>query len=361
MPSYADLVPEGQFAQDDEPARTRAVNTLLTLRQQLNTAIPSRMPGTLLLGTWNLREFDSESWGLRLPEAYAYIAEIVDRFDLVAVQEVRSDLKALEQLLDTLGGHWAYLVSDVTEGSAGNRERLAFLYDTTKVRFLGIAGELVLPPVKQGGALVPATQVARTPLMATFQVGWTRFVLATVHILYGEDSPAPAARVDEIREVARFLRARTEDPVEPIRNLIVLGDFNIYTAGDDTMRALVEDGGFTIPDGVQKLAGTNVSMDKKYDQIAFRSAGGHFEATGEAGTFDYFEHIFNDAAVYRPYIDAYIQQRRQAGEDTLKPPADDAAARRQFNLWRTYQMSDHLPLWAQFRVDFSDDYLREIA
>ena len=34
---------------------------------------------------------------------------------------------------------------------------------------------------------------------------------------------------------------------------------------------------------------------------------------------------------------------------------------RQFNLWRTYQMSDHLPLWAEFRVDFSDDYLREIA
>src|SRR3954452_15396016 len=316
MPSYADLVPEGQFAQDDEPARTRAVNTLLTLRQQLNTAIPSRMPGTLLLGTWNLREFDSESWGTRLPESYAYIAEVIDRFDLVAVQEVRSDLRALEALLERLGKHWAYLVSDVTEGKAGNRERLAFLYETTKVRFLGIAGELVLPPVSKGGALVPATQVARTPLMATFQVGWTKFVLATVHILYGEDEAAPKARVEEIREVARFLRARTEDTVEPIRNLIVLGDFNIYTAGDATMLALTQDGGFTIPQGVQDLSGTNVAKDKKYDQIAFRSAGGHFEATGRAGTFDYFEHVFNDADLYRPYIDEYIHERRQKGEES---------------------------------------------
>jgi len=361
VPSYAALNPVSGAWAKDEPGRVRCVNTLLSLRQALTGALPSRAPGTLLLGTWNLREFDSESWGYRLPESYAYIAEIMDRFDLVAVQEVRSDLRALERLVDQLGRHWAYLVSDVTEGSAGNRERLAFLYDTTKVRFLGIAGELVLPPVSKGGALVPATQVARTPLMATFQVGWTKFVLATVHIIYGDDSAEPAARVQEIRDVARFLKARTEDTVEPIRNLILLGDFNIFTAGDATMRALTEDGGFTVPDAIQALSGTNVARDKKYDQIAFRSAGGHFEATGRAGTFDYYEHLFSDAGVYRGYIDAYIAERRAAGETSPTSPAGDAAARRQFNLWRTYQMSDHLPLWAEFRVDFSDDYLRELV
>ena len=32
-----------------------------------------------------------------------------------------------------------------------------------------------------------------------------------------------------------------------------------------------------------------------------------------------------------------------------------------YNQWRTYQMSDHLPLWAEFRIDFSDEYLTEIA
>lgn len=366
MPSYADLNPQGALAKewaDDDPARRRAVERLLALREALRSDAgpPPRTPGTLVLGTWNLREFDSESWGERLPESYAYIAEVIDRFDLVAVQEVRSDLRALERLLRRLGPDWRYLVSDVTEGKAGNRERLAFLYDTSKVRFLGVAGELVLPPVSQGGADVPATQVARTPLMASFQVGWTKFVLATVHIIYGEDSAEPRARVDEIREVARFLRDRTEDPVEPIRNLILLGDFNIFTSGDATMRAIAEDGGFSVPDAVRTLAGTNVARDKKYDQIAFRSSGGHFQATGRAGAFDFYEHVFNDADVYRPYIDAYIDARRRAGHDSPKPPEDAAAARRQFNLWRTYQMSDHLPLWAEFRVDFADDYLRGLG
>ncbi len=44
-----------------------------------------------------------------------------------------------------------YVVSDVTVGTAGNGERLAFLYDRRKVRFDGLAGELVLPPVRVEG------------------------------------------------------------------------------------------------------------------------------------------------------------------------------------------------------------------
>jgi endonuclease/exonuclease/phosphatase family metal-dependent hydrolase len=369
MPSYADLKPGAAGGSDsapDEAARQRAIATLLKLRKALREAAdapPPRQSGSLLLGTWNLREFDSPTWGDRLPESYAYIAEVINRFDLVAVQEVRSDLAALQQLVERLGPQWSYLVSDVTEGKAGNRERLSFLYDTTKVRFLGIAGELVLPPVNRGGAQVPPQQVARTPFMASFEVGWTRFVLATVHIIYGEGTAEPAARVEEIREVARFLKTRTEDPIEPIRNLVLLGDFNIFTASDATMKALTDDGGFAVPDGVTRIPGTNVSRNKKYDQIAFRSAGGHFAATGNAGAFDFYRHVFtgDDEHVYRPYIDAYIAARRAVGKRSPKPPASAAAARTQFNTWRTYQMSDHLPLWAEFRVDFADEYLTEIA
>src|SRR4051812_16175884 len=152
VPYYADMNPAGGLGPEwaaDEPARRRAADRLLTLRQALahgEGAPPARAFETLVLGTWNLREFDSATWDTRLPESYAYIAEVIDRFDLVAVQEVRADLKALEALRFRLGKHWNYLVSDVTEGRAGNQERLAFLYDTRKVTFLGVAGELVLPP-----------------------------------------------------------------------------------------------------------------------------------------------------------------------------------------------------------------------
>ena len=368
MPYYADLNPQGRLGrawQDDE-TRERAIAKLLELRSALGEgeeAVPRRRMNSLLLGTWNLREFDSATWGPRAPESYAYIAEIIDRFDLVAVQEIRADLLALETLMRRLGPRWRYLVSDVTRGTAGNGERLAFLYDATKVQFLGMAGELVLPPQRKDGKDVLVKQVARTPLMAAFQVGWTKFVLATVHIIFGPDSAEPAARVEEISQVARFLRARTEDPAEPTRNFILLGDFNIFNEGDATMRALTDDGGFTIPEGVTSIPGTNVPRDKKYDQIAYRAGGaGFFEATGSAGSFDFYRHVFtaDESDVYRPHIDAYIAARAAAGKKSPKPPSTRATATTQFKTWRTYQMSDHLPLWAEFRVDFADEYLRSI-
>ena len=78
------------------------------------------------MATWNIREFDSPKYGPRLPEAMFYIAEIISRFDLVAVQEVRGDLAALKQLIKVLGDqYWDYLVTDVTLGASGNDERLA--------------------------------------------------------------------------------------------------------------------------------------------------------------------------------------------------------------------------------------------
>ena len=43
---------------------------------------------TLLPATWNIREFDATKYGVRGREPIFNIAEITDRFDLVAVQEV---------------------------------------------------------------------------------------------------------------------------------------------------------------------------------------------------------------------------------------------------------------------------------
>lgn len=74
--------------------------------------------------------------------------------------------------------------------------------------------------------------------MAAFQVGWTKFVLATVHIIYGDKTAEPVARVEEIRQIARFLRHRTDIKTEPIRNIIILGDFNIFSDSDATLREI---------------------------------------------------------------------------------------------------------------------------
>ena len=69
--------------------RLRTANNLLRLRGRLDRDIPKKTAtDTLLLATWNIREFGDS----RRKESLFYIAEIIARFDLVAVQEVSADL-----------------------------------------------------------------------------------------------------------------------------------------------------------------------------------------------------------------------------------------------------------------------------
>ena len=126
----------------------RAIDRLVALREQLRTEIPARtLRDTLLLATWNIRDFDSNKFGQgpRLEETYYYIAEVIAAFDLVAVQEVNDDLGPLERVMDILGPNWDFITTDVTEGVSGNGQRTAFVFDTRKVLFRNVAGEIVLP------------------------------------------------------------------------------------------------------------------------------------------------------------------------------------------------------------------------
>ncbi len=335
------------------PDDARTLDRLLTLRDQLRRDIPRRtLNETLLLASWNIRDFDRPAYGARLDEAIYYIAEIIAHFDLVAVQEVYKDLTGLNRVLEVLGGHWDTIFTDVTAGRQGNDERMAFLYDTRKVRFGGLSGELVLPPVRDAaGDLVPAEQLWRTPIIAGFRSGWTTFMLATVHIQYGGAGAEPAARVSEIRKVAQFLKARTEDETAWARNLILLGDFNIYDIDNETFAQLTE-AGFIIPAALQQLP-SNAQKVRHYDQIAFRVRPDSLELVS-AGVFDYYESVFReeDQAIY-------VGHMGSAYETTSSGTPRTAGGKTNYyrTYWRTQQMSDHLPMWVELKIDYSDAYL----
>jgi hypothetical protein len=71
----------------------------------------------------------------------------------------------------------------------GYRERLAFLYDSRKVHFGGLASQIFIPPIKKEGGktLEPTKQLARTPFATRFQIDWFKFRICTTHLLYGEN------------------------------------------------------------------------------------------------------------------------------------------------------------------------------
>ena len=157
MPTY---FPINRWMDAAEKART--AERLLALRQKLKSEITDRAGrNSLLIATWNLRDFDSNrlGHGPRLRESHYYIAEVISAFDLIALQEIGRNMEALETVLAILGPGWDYIATDTIDGSTGTEERMAFLFRQSKVMFRKIAGEIVLP----GGQVVARRGSARPP------------------------------------------------------------------------------------------------------------------------------------------------------------------------------------------------------
>ena len=410
---------------EDDSVKVRVVERLLDLRKQLSAQVPEKTATqTLLLATWNIREFGEN----RLTESFYYIAEIIDHFDIVVIQELNSkELGGLESVLAILGDNWSYVMSDGVEGAAGGNEAMAFVYNTNKVKFTGLAGEIVLPDNK----LMNGVQFARTPFMVSFRAGWFDFKLCTVHIYYGKDTVKGIyqRRLQEIKTVSDFLLKRQEsDDV----SYILLGDFNIPDVDGEYFNALVEErsvtkGGkekskdkFFIPEEIRKYP-TDLGRVSHYDQIAFslkleRSMVLYDDDKQRAGAFNFTESVFKpeDTEVYRPFFqesyDKMIEKEKETFAKNLEKYAQDKEqfdkdwkvyeqARAEYETakeeykktrqgdkpskpkgpkepsvpntthttpekyftgsWRTFQMSDHLPLWVELKIDFSDQYLKK--
>lgn len=329
---------------------------LCYLADALDEAIPSKqLDRNLIVASWNIRELgrsngkwltvQTESPKRNLGDV-AFIAEILSRFDVVAVQEVQDNLEALRQVMYCLGPDWGFHVTDVTAGQAADSERLSYLYDLRRVRPSGLAGELVMSPEDLGRAAEEAgeeagpvragpvaeslvaglnEQLVKTPYIMSFTTAGRPFVLATVHILWGDPSDLPA-RAREVEALAKMLKRTVKPPrgaaTDDFKSsLIALGDFNITEPDDPIFKALAENG---LEPDVETLDCPRTMKDRPgsrgiaYDQIAWfpkGDDGGLAFGRFSGNTFPWDEHVLVDA------------------------PGDTS-----------FRISDHYPLWIEFSV-----------
>lgn len=319
MPAITDPLPQDVAAE------------LTAVRDTLDTTIPAkRLDDNLLIATWNLRAFGdlTEAWKSgpddspkRDLRALRIITEIVSRFDVIALQEVRGNIKCLRHMLKALGGHWAFLLTDVTRGTSGNDERMAFLFDTRRARSSGLACELVVPPewLAEVGEDALQKQFARTPYAASFVSGGQTFILVTLHVLFGKSSKE---RIPELKGIARWMASWAEQEAEWRHNLIALGDFNIDRADDDAYKAFVSTG-LHVPDELNDVPRTifgGQETARHYDQIAWFTSEKEelltLEYANSAGSFNFVEHALTEMT------------------------AQEVS-------WR---ISDHYPLWVEFGI-----------
>jgi endonuclease/exonuclease/phosphatase family metal-dependent hydrolase len=368
MPFY----PKLKYSRSLKPEeKTRTANHLLELKEQLNAELPPKdLDQHLLLATWNIRDLakSGPKHGERTLEDLFYIAEILSAFDLVAVQEV-NDLDEWEQIMGILGRDWDYIATDVSEWTdGGNGERMTFLYDSRNVRFDNIAGEIVLSRTNlitenaehnKDASIPEGRQFARTPFIVSFQAGWFKFDVCTVHIYFGSESGDKLERrIQEIESIAGEVAERAEQTLKNKHCIFLLGDFNIVHPEHQTMQALKQHG-FTIPDPLDRP--TNLGDDKYYDQIAIKANNDELlnflnsqqEGKPNAGVFEMFRRVMNGHD-WDKYKDR-MKQTRQGSELST-----DDEFKKYFRTWKTYRISDHKPLWVRIPIDRSREYLEDL-
>ncbi len=361
MPFYNDLRPESDYEQRDyalvfpdmtNEEKMRTITNLIRLKGGLERRVPSRKVNeNLLVASWNIKEFGHTKQ--RLDEAYFYIAEIIARFDLVAVQEVKSTLKDLKIIMRILGSDWDYIINDITDGTSGNSERSAYLFNNKRVRLSGLAGEIVLwPDITQESEI---KQVKRTPYITGFKAGWKSIAMINLHLHPGDATDDVSFRKKEIRLLLAALQEKTRE--HWTRNLVLSGDFNLYATKDDPAITLINQAGFFEVDG---LIGkdTNTSQTEAYDRL-FMKRNQYFQVeTDEYGmgigdVFNPFDFVFQQDE-HTEYKGEMI--RVYGGSKDLK---NDAEALENYFMrhWRRNQISDHLPIWFELSTDSSVDFL----
>ena len=113
---------------DTPPAAVQ--RDLTSLSVALDAQIPAKVDDNLLVATWNIRSFSSltRKWtasGSNSPKrdlrGLRAIIEILSRFDVIAIQELKGDLRALRDMhLATMAGR-----ARSSSGPVWRRRRLA--------------------------------------------------------------------------------------------------------------------------------------------------------------------------------------------------------------------------------------------
>lgn len=256
--------------------------------------IPDRTATTVMIGSFNVKRLGPSK--LSKPDIMEQLAAIIRRFDVIAIQEITSvDQRTLPTLVDLVnrtGVNYSYTISPrIGRDATGYFEQYAFVYDASR-----IAGGPEYSYVVQD----PRDTLHREPFVGRFRTLHPNqpfsFSLINIHTDPGEVSEELAVLSTVYKNVREF-----EYPEDDV---VLLGDLNADPKQFGPLG--------TIPDFIPLIVGipTNTRMNRTIDNIMIDRQSTR-EFTGRAGTIDM----------------AQMFQLDLAGVE---------------------QISDHLPVWAEF-------------
>lgn len=251
---------------------------------------------TIRIASFNIQVFGNTK--ASKPYVMQELADIVNQFDVVAIQEIRSQNEYLipdfVKLVNRSGRRFDHVIGPRL-GITTSKEQYVYLFDTQKIE---VDHQSVYTVSDPDGLL------HREPLVATFRTRGVdpdqafTFTLINMHT----DPDIAVQEMDVLAEVYKVVRrsSRGED------DIILLGDFNV----DD--RHLGRLG--QLPGMLPLIAGvwTNTRQNKQYDNLIIHQPS-TTEYAGNSGVFDFMRF-------------------------------------KNLRLEQAIQVSDHFPVWAEFSI-----------
>lgn len=239
--------------------------------------------------SWNLQNFGKS----KSDAGIIYMAEILRKFDVVAIQEVVAGYggsRAVARLADELnrlGSKWDYVISDPTSSMGNSKERYAFIWNTSKIK-------------KKGEAWLEQnfeSSIEREPLLCRFEVGRQVFTMVSFHAVPKSKQPET-----EIKYF-KFLPG-----LYPGEELIFCGDFNLPQS--HTVFNPLKKMGY-----VPALVGQKTSLKQRaiggdclaseYDNFFFNSGNLKLRESGIVPFYQDFESL-QDARLISDHVPVYL-------------------------------------------------------
>jgi endonuclease/exonuclease/phosphatase family metal-dependent hydrolase len=257
--------------------------------------------GSIKIASFNIQTFGQTK--ISKPEIMDIISRIIKRYDVVAIQEVRSKeqnvIPTLLSYVNDANTSYDYIISQ-TLGRTGSKEQYAFVYNTKTVDLIPESSYVVADP---------DDVFEREPFVAFFRSGNFDFKLVNNHIK-PEDVSAEFSRLAVV--INDIYDSSSE------KDVIVLGDMNADGSYFDEDNLAV-----TFPLWIQLIGNdedTTVAIsDNTYDRMMTRDTTANVEYTGKSG-------VFRWDAEYGVTDNSFIKK-----------------------------VSDHYPVYAEFRTDLPDD------
>lgn len=262
---------------------------------------------TIKIASFNIQVFGSSK--MRKPDVMEVLAKVVRRFDVVAIQEVRSKDQTIvprfAEMVSAGGSRYDFVLGERL-GRTTSKEQYAFLYNVERIELE--RGSVYTVPD-------PQDLLHREPLVARFRVRGPppaqafTFKLVNIHT----DPDETDTELDALADVFRAVQndGSREDDV------ILLGDLNVNERHLGRLGRL--------PGIAWAISGqmTNTRQNHAYDNIVFDR-----RATGEYVGYSGVLNLMAEYGLSR----------------------DQALA-----------VSDHFPVWAEFRVTESGAPAAEVA